>query len=532
MNPPSQTVALSAAGSSLTGSAMFTATGHFGDGHTEDVTSRVSWPSDFDSLHVTAGAASVSAPGSYTVVATAGTVLGTATLTATFSGNRLAPGFDPAGVAVLDGTPTGATTIAYPSDHTVVPPNLSPLPVHITRSSGQTAARLNFSAGSTLNVSYYAACQPGAGTGCYVDLPADLTRLFIAVSETSDVTLTARVGGVGAVLTESTPIRLAWANVPLSGALYYWAPLARGIVPGYVPPNNADNTPASSGAGVLRYDFDTAGSALPQLVYTDRGRSPTFLGSPPATADSAQCVGCHAVSSDGKTMALTIGGSSAPDVALLDLTTLTMTVLDAAASAGVTSMNDINYYKQFRRSGIATETAFGPRGDVMVNMYRSKLFLRGTTASLSNQGEVAAELRRRVQERSVLEPERQVLRLHVVRGARRRGPVLQPNRSQRRQQTRRPDRDRVGDRDRHQRRRACPGGAREQHHQVLPGHQQRRRAGSLRPERVRPGSGRLHRFHHRRRHLRRADLRRIRRLVGGALVDQPGWIPARCASTC
>jgi hypothetical protein len=389
VNPPSQTVALSVAGISLTGSAVFTATGHFGDGHTEDVTTRVSWPSDFDSLHITAGAANVSAPGRYTVVATSGTVLGTATLVATFAGNRLGPGFDPSGAAILDGTPADATTIAYPLDHAIVPPNLSPLPVHIARISGQTAARLRFTSGTLLDVTYYALCQAGAGTGCYIDVAQDLTRLFIAASETADITLTVRVSGLGAPLSESSPIHLAWANVPLSGALYYWTPLALGIFPGYIPPNNADNTPATSGAGVLRYDFGNAGSALPQLVYTDRGRAPTFLGSPPATADAAQCIGCHAVSGDGKTMALTVGASGAADFALLDLTTLTMTVLDAAASAGVVSMNDINYYKQFRRSGIATETAFGPRGDVMVNMYKSKLFLRGTTASLINQGEVA-----------------------------------------------------------------------------------------------------------------------------------------------
>ena len=38
-----------------------------------------------------------------------------------------------------------------------------------------------------------------------------------------------------------------------------------------------------------------------------------------------------------------------------------MTVLDAAASAGATSMSDINYYKQFRISSVATETTFGPK---------------------------------------------------------------------------------------------------------------------------------------------------------------------------
>ncbi len=261
--------------------------------------------------------------------------------------------------------------------------------MHIAKASGQNAARINFTVDPVVNVNYYALCQPGAGTGCYIDLPLELTQLFVAVSEKSNVQVTARVGGLGAPLTESAPIGVAWANVPLSGGLYYWTTLAPGIVPGYMPPNNADNTPGTTGTGIQRYDFGEDGATGPQLVYTDRGKSPTFLGSPPATADNAQCIGCHAISSDGKTMALTIGGSSAPDFALLDLTTLSFTVLNAAASAGVTSMTDINYYKQFRATKVATDTTFGPMGDVMVNMYQSKLYLHGTTASLTNEGEVA-----------------------------------------------------------------------------------------------------------------------------------------------
>jgi len=41
-------------------------------------------------------------------------------------------------------------------------------------------------------------------------------------------------------------------------------------------------------------------------------------------------------------------------------------------------------------TAVATETTFGPNADVMVNMYKSKLYLHGTTASLLNEGEVAA----------------------------------------------------------------------------------------------------------------------------------------------
>jgi hypothetical protein len=389
ISPGSQSVSLnSTGGASLTASASFTATGTFRDGHTEDVTSRVGWPSQFRSLHVQSGTATVTAPGKYTITAASGSVMGTAMLTATFSGNRYGDGFDPGQAGGLDATPAGTATIAYPLDGSVFPPNLSPVQVHVSRTTpAQTVARINFTSEDVVNVSYYANCQAGAGIGCYVDLPLEVTQLFIAVSESHDIKLTARVGGSGAPLAESASINVAWANVPLSGGLYYWTTMADGVVPGYTSPRNTDGTPAT-GTGIQRYDFGQDGVARPQLVYTDKGRSPTFYGSPPATADGAQCIGCHAISNDGKTMALTIGGSGASDISLLDLTTLTMTVLDAQAAGGSTSLMDINYYKQFRKSGVATETTFGPNGDVMVNMYKSGLVLHGTNASLVNQGAV------------------------------------------------------------------------------------------------------------------------------------------------
>jgi hypothetical protein len=390
VTPGSQTVPLtSLGGSSLTGNANFTATGHFMDGHTEDITSRVGWSTQFQSLHVTGGAAIVTAPGTYTIIVGSGTVTTTTTLIATYMGKFNCQGFDPSGESSLDGTSSPGGSIAYPLSGSVLPPNLGPIQVHVARTStSQSAARITFSADNVLNVDYYCACQPGAGNGCYVDLPLEVTQLFIAVSESHDVQVTARVGGTGAPLIETPPISVAWANVPLSGGLYYWTTMAAGVVPGYLPPNNADNTPGSIGTGIERYDFGKDGVATPQLVYTDRGRSPLFQGSPAATADRAQCVGCHAITNDGKTMALTIGGSGASDFALLDLTTLTMTVLDPTMSVGITSMTDINYYNQFRRTAIATETTFGPGGDVMVNMYKSGLILHGTNATLANQGMV------------------------------------------------------------------------------------------------------------------------------------------------
>ena len=48
-------------------SKSYQATGHLGDGSTMDVTNMVSWPSNFGSLTVVMGTATVSAPGTYTI---------------------------------------------------------------------------------------------------------------------------------------------------------------------------------------------------------------------------------------------------------------------------------------------------------------------------------------------------------------------------------------------------------------------------------------------------------------------------------
>src|SRR4029079_11217646 len=76
VTPPAQIVdlAASAVGSSLMATATFRAIGHMSDGHDEDVSARVSWASSFESLRVSAGIATVRAPGIYTIRATSGSV--------------------------------------------------------------------------------------------------------------------------------------------------------------------------------------------------------------------------------------------------------------------------------------------------------------------------------------------------------------------------------------------------------------------------------------------------------------------------
>ncbi len=219
VTPASQTVTLAAtSATSFSATARFTAMGHFSDGHDEEVSARAIWSSAAAALKIAAGRATISAPGTFAVTAMVDGVVGTATLIATLETAVTGGSLDPAAAAALDGVPAGPTQIAYPLGGAIVPPNLTPLSVHVARTSpAQSWARLRFTSGNVLDLSYYAACQTAAGSGCYVDLPAEITQLFVAASESQDITLVARVGGpAAATLVESAAIRLAWSNVPRS----------------------------------------------------------------------------------------------------------------------------------------------------------------------------------------------------------------------------------------------------------------------------------------------------------------------------
>ena len=162
--------------------------------------------------------------------------------------------------------------------------------VHIPRTTpGQTSRASISPSKDVVNVNFYANCQPGAGNGCYVDLPLELTQLFIAVSENDDVTLTARVGG---------PRRAAGRGGADQRRLGQRAAVGRSLlldhagvnqVPGYLPPNNADNTPGSTGTGIQRYDFGKDGAARPRWSTPIEGvRRPSRARRPrPPTTPSA-----------------------------------------------------------------------------------------------------------------------------------------------------------------------------------------------------------------------------------------------------
>lgn len=379
VTPPEQNVVLADASTGgLEARASYKAKGHFEDGHEEDVTDRTIWTGSILGVSSTGrGEFLASAPGRYTISARAGATSGTATLIATYKGNLYADGFPAANAGPLDGSasPSDAAKIAYPLAGAIFPVNFGPITVHITRPASQDIARLSFT-GDAIDLNYYGKCEPGPGPGCYVTVPLSINKLLVAPSQQQNVKLTVRLASsTGGAAVETASIDVAWAGLQLSGGLYYWTTITGGQpqYPGYkLAPNQM------TGTGIMRYVFDK--ESKPELVYTDQGAPPDFAGSPPAT-DYSVCVGCHAISPDGKLMALTVGGSQTPSYAMLDIAKRTLWDLDEAAAPATAT--GIEALKRKRKTNTATFTTFAPGSDFAVTMYQGQLTLRAVNQTLA-----------------------------------------------------------------------------------------------------------------------------------------------------
>src|SRR6185436_2697892 len=227
-----------------------------------------------------------------------------------------------------------------------------------------------------------------------------------ATSERQDITMRARVSNGGAPV-ESAPITVAWSNVGLSGGIYYWSTIPN---PPKVAGEGQPPTPGSyilldpaqtQGTAIYRYDF-TNGVAAPSVTWTDDGgpkSMPPYQGAPAAVNNNVgkgHCIGCHAISNDGKYMALTIGGSAsdAANTMILDIGQQSLININPTASTDPNSSPTSNwsdYWKKFRVEGVAAENTWGPNNDRMISMFRSKLYqtnvtVTGTTGTVARNG--------------------------------------------------------------------------------------------------------------------------------------------------
>ncbi len=289
ISPPSAT--LTTTGGGAAAMQQFTATGHFSDGHTEDVSTLVGWSlSDPGIGSVTSGAFTGAATrgGVATISAGQGSISGNAQLTVKYVAARVSTddgSTAPAGSAGLfangSDDPTLAATLAYPLDGALVPHNLGLLEVQWKKpSAAADLFEVSFVA-PTLDYRVYTNALLANG-GRVALKPAEWSSIADSVAgQTVAVKVRSLVTASPGKIGSSATAHMSVGTGDVSGGIYYFAP-----------------TGAGSTGEIIRHMFgDTTGTA-------------TTFYAPTQTNGSPRCVGCHVLSHDGKKMAVTYDGGN------------------------------------------------------------------------------------------------------------------------------------------------------------------------------------------------------------------------------
>ncbi len=284
----------------------YTATGTFMDGRSEDVSTRVTWRiaalgprlGTFARNVFTTGTAF---GGRTKVEALAGGVSANTNVTVQLvtavpippTGGAPALPADPG--SMFGGTvdASRAPELVYPNDEVVLPPNLGRVEIHWLRGPAEnTLFEVAFTSAFS-DVRAYVRCERPAGIrgdGCIWE-PSGAVWTYIAESnrggEAIEVTVRATADDGGAV-GESGVIHVRFAKDDLNGTVYYWT--------------------TSEGSRVMRYDFGAAAGAAERVMG-------------PENTESGNCVGCHALSRDGRKILGTVGGQNNGGMLLVDLET-------------------------------------------------------------------------------------------------------------------------------------------------------------------------------------------------------------------
>ncbi|HEY5947931.1 MAG TPA: hypothetical protein VIV40_20685 [Kofleriaceae bacterium] len=294
VTPADQTLVIN---QSQPATSTYTAMGKFDDGRVEDVTDLV----QFNLAEATLGSfqadeltTTVQKGGQTQVVATAGAITGSTGVTIRLEQTYSDPGsmlpVDPA--APFGGSPDAARApaLVYPNDGVVVPPNLGKLEVHFRPGAGNSLFEITFSS-TLIQLKVYLRCTQPMNGGC-IYLPDAQVWSWIAETQRGGAPLTWHVRGTddaGTAVGTSADFAIRFAPDDVTGGIYYWTTTKRAI---------------------MRYDFaSTTQTVAEQFIGTEM--------------TGGTCVGCHALSRDGKKMVAEAGGQNDGRLLILDVATKT-----------------------------------------------------------------------------------------------------------------------------------------------------------------------------------------------------------------
>lgn len=292
VTPADQTLVVS---QGMAATSAYTATGTFTDGHTEDITDRVGFDlmesalGSFATNELTTG---IAKGGVTQVVATGGGISGGTSVTI-----RLEQRYnDPASTLPGDpaqpfgGPPDAARApqLVYPNDGVIVPSNLGRLELHFRPGTNNTLFELTF-ASDVLSLKVYLRCTTPLNGGC-IYMPDAQVWSWIAESHRGTGPMTWRLratNDAGTGVGTSSDFAMRFAPDDVTGGIYYWT---------------------TSSGSIMRFDFASQTQTVAEK----------FIGS---EATGGTCVGCHALSRDGKKLVAEAGGQNDGRVLLLDVAT-------------------------------------------------------------------------------------------------------------------------------------------------------------------------------------------------------------------
>ena len=351
----------------------FTVRGTYSDKHTEDLSNQAFFSADDTRLGFFEGSSFLTRTGMAAVGGTSavrarvGTMSVSANVTVKLQQNT------------SDTPPSGSTTptplpsqpedkfggtvdasrkprILYPNSGVMVPPNLGQLEFHFNPGpTSNTLFQLSF-VNAITDVRVHLRCYlptgftlpSGETRGCIYTPSADVWR-FLAESNRGgqpvQVTLKA-TGNTGGTVGVSDPILLNFARSEIKGALYYWT--------------------TSGGTAVMRYDFAGTGDQKATSVLTKNNIS-----------TSVNCVGCHALSRNGKKLVAEVNGQNDGRLALVDLSTFTSADKLPLAQSGTKLSN----FESWNPDGSKFVGAYADSGATYFNL----MLFNGTDAKFEKE---------------------------------------------------------------------------------------------------------------------------------------------------
>lgn len=268
------------------------------NGRQVKLTDRVIWSSDrlnVASVDATGLATVGNSGGIARISASNGMISGSASLTVHASGTFMADGAnanpplpaDPASKFRGGSDSARNPQLVYPNDHVLFPPNVFGIEIHWRPgSAANTLYELRFKS-DIGDFKVYTRCQPLAD-GCLYQPSKDV---WTAIAETNrgggNVQMILRAtDDAGSAVGTSATFTLAFSKDALRGGLYYWT--------------------TSGGTGIMRWNFGD----------TTKTMAEKFIGTQ-FTGDT--CVGCHALSRDGKKIVASAGGQDDGRLLLFDV---------------------------------------------------------------------------------------------------------------------------------------------------------------------------------------------------------------------